>query len=385
MKFYQFIFVCFSLSCSILTSSEFTLSSYNCGGLTEHYDYLRAAAMQKLMQERYMAEPKNMSLNEEIQRLALKILFAQDSQEKMLAELEWQQKGFQKKIEHLTAVPTLSESPNTIWHQKSEEIITSYKIRPVSISDKRVNRMLKEHVQDLLSDGEKSGEDPLTEIRATMAKRIFAHHLKFDIICLQEANYLDNSMFPDHYEVLFADNSNLRTGIAWNKERFELIGSIGNILDKAFALKLLDKENGRSVLVASAHISGCNPYFTEKNSLTGLADSVKGDDELHFILELLHGLEADIKLIGMDSNVTSLHPRLNILKDAGYKIDYENFLEQTCTNPYQVLNTRIDWIAIDAVNEEPVSIVNIPVLSVGLNHIQTNMSDHKPIAAKISY
>ena len=60
-------------------------------------------------------------------------------------------------------------------------------------------------------------------------------------------------------------------------------------------------------------------------------------------------------------------------------------MEPTCTNPYQVLNTRIDWIALKSPNAKAVSVTNIPVLSVGLNNIQTNISDHRPIAAKIAY
>ena len=384
MKCYKYIITFLAFTCSVLTASEFTMSSYNCGGLSEHYDYLRAASMQKLMQERYIAEPENMSLNEKIQKLALKILFSSDTQEKLLAQQEWDQKGYQKLFELLTAAPTDTKSPNMTWNQKADKMITSYKIRPVSISDEEVNQMLKDHFRDL-SANEDPEVSPLLEVRATMAKRIFAHHLKYDIICLQEADYLDNSMFPEHYEVLLAETSHSKNGIAWNKERFELVETIGNIMGKAFAVQLLDKESGKTVLVASGHISGCNPYRIEKDHTTGAADSAKGDAELQAVVELFNSYDADLMLIGMDSNVTSLHPRLNILKDAGYQIDYENHLEPTCTNPYQVLNTRIDWIALKSTNAKAVSVANIPVLSVGLNSIQTNISDHKPIAAKITY
>jgi hypothetical protein len=66
-------------------------------------------------------------------------------------------------------------------------------------------------------------------------------------------------------------------------------------------------------------------------------------------------------------------------------LDARNFLEPTCSNPYLVLNTRIDWIAVKGNRTALPSITNIPVSSVGLNSIETNISDHKPIAAKISY
>ena len=217
------------------------------------------------------------------------------------------------------------------------------------------------------------------------SKRGDLNSYPYDIICLQEADYLDDSMFPPHYEVLFAQTEHSKNGVAWNQERFELVESLGNILGRAFAVHLLDKANGKTLLVASGHITGSNPYRIEKSPKTGIADSAKGDSEIQTIIELFDSLEADLKIIGMDSNVTPLHPRLNILKEADYRVDYENFIEPTCTNPYQVLNTRIDYIAVKSAHRDYASITNIPVSNVGLNSIQTNISDHKPIAARISY
>ena len=43
-------------------ATEFTLASYNCGALSNHYDHIRAVAMQKLMQERFNAESAEMAL-----------------------------------------------------------------------------------------------------------------------------------------------------------------------------------------------------------------------------------------------------------------------------------------------------------------------------------
>lgn len=381
MNYYRSFLVLIFFTCSVLSATEFTVCSYNCGGLSDHYDYLRAACMQKLMQERAIAEPENMSLNEKIQTLALKILFSSDPDERFSAQQEWDQKDYQHLFEYLTAPPTATVSPNAIWNQKADRMITSYKIRPVVIDDDEVIQMLGEHLQYPMNNKEAEAAQLLKDVRGTMAKRIFAHHLKHDIICLQEADYLEESMFPSSYEVLFAGSTHSKNGIAWNKNRFEYIETLGNIIDRAFVIHLLDKESGKTLLVASGHLSGCNPFHIETNHET--MDSAKGDGELRAILELFDHYDADLKLIGMDSNVTSLHPRLNILKDARYQIDYENFLEPTCTNPHQVLNTRIDWIALKS--SQKTSVTNIPVLSVGLNSIQTNISDHKPIAAKIKF
>lgn len=373
----------FTFNCFLLSATEFTVSSYNCGALSDHYDYLRAASMEKLMQERYVAEPENMSLNEKIQKIAIKILFSPDSNEKMQAQQEWEQKGYQKLFEYLTSSPLDQGSINTVWNTKADNTISTYKVRPIVIFDEKVNQMLDEHLGDLTNHNKASRQEKLYEARHLMAIRTFANHLNYDIICLQEADYLNASVFPANYEFLFSETKHSKNGVAWNKERFELIESLGNILGRAFAVHLRDKETGKTVLVASGHISGCNPYRIEKDPNTGISDSAKGDGELQAVIDLFDHQEADLMIIGMDSNVTSLHPRLNILKDADYKIDYENYLEPTCTNPYQVLNTRIDWIAVKS--NLKTSISNIPVLSVGLNSMQTNMSDHKPIAAKISY
>lgn len=364
---------------ALSSAEEFTIATYNCGGLSNHYDYLRGVSMQNLMQERYATEPADMALNEKIQQVALKILFSKNSEEKAAAEQEWKQKEYQKLFEHLTAIPSEENSPNTIWNQKSEQIITTYQVRPIVIHDQEVKLMLEAHLNDLTDKRKELFDQRLERARDIMAKRIFAHHLKHDILCLQEADYLDASLFPEGYEVLITQNqSKSKDGIAWNKERFELLQNFENVVPRSFIVKLLDKQNGKTILVASGHISGCNPYKIENN------DSLKGDNELKAIIQLLDENEADIKLIGMDSNVTSLHPRLQILKDMGFQIDYENFLECTCTNPHQVLNTRIDWITVKN-GASQASIFNIPVLSVGLNNMQTNISDHKPIAAKIVY
>lgn len=370
MKHFCWVIIFFTMV-SVANAAEFTVSSYNCGGLSDHYDYLRAVAMQKLMQERHIAEPENMALNDKIQKVALQILFSSDSQDKITAQQEWELKGYEGIIDTLTA-------PNAFWTKKMDALITNYKERPVVIHDEELRQQLEDHLRDLTQGKEADISELLQEARALMAKRIFAHHLKYDIICLQEADYLDSSILPSHYEVLFSMTSHSKNGVAWNTDRFELVDLVGNIQGRAFVVTLLNKESGKRVTVASGHITGCNPYRVENG------DSAKGDAELQAVIEVLDNQEADIMVIGMDSNVTALHPRLNILKDANYQLDSENYLEATCSNPNQVLNTRIDWIALKAHGQD-VTVINIPVLGVGLNSIQTNISDHKPIAAKISF
>lgn len=373
-----------------LSAADFTVSSYNCGGLSEHYDYIRAAAMQKLMQERYNAEPALMAKAEKIQQLAVKILFGKDPSEQSKAQDEWDRRGYQQFLAKITASPLQENSPNAMWFHRCEELLSNYRIRPVEIRDNEVRKMLLDHFVDLtrgygLNVDTSDMNRLLSESRRIMAERIFRHHLKYDIICLQEADYLTADVFPENYKVELSQDKESINGIAWNTNRFRLLNVIGNIMQRGFVVLLQELESKRTVLVASGHISGCNPYTVVVSPDTGISDSAKGDNELRSICEVLDNQEADIKIIGMDSNVTPMHPRLKLIKESGYQIDGDNFVDPTCTSPHQILNTRIDWIAVKSNKEIDASVTNIPVFGVGLNSIQTNISDHKPIASRIQY
>lgn len=356
---------------------DFSISSYNCGGLSNHYDYLRAVCMQKIVKMRFDEEPKEMALLEKIQNCALKILFSDD----VKAKKEWKEGDYDSILSHLITHPYEPNSPNAKWQQLVAKTLTSYKVRPVIIHDEEINNVLLEHVKDLTRDVTAVCDDEtLRSVRSIMAKRIFAQQLSYDIIALQEGNYVDRSLFPENYEVFLSKDTS-PNGIAWNKDRFELVECIGNILQRGFAVRLLERSSGKIIAVLSAHLSGCNP-FCEIQDAKGRIDSSQGDQELTTFLTALENMQADIKVIAMDSNVTATHPRLAMLKEVGFMVDYEHYLEPTCTNPWQVLDTRIDWIAVKS-SENELEIVNIPILSVGLHSLQTNMSDHKPIAAMI--
>ncbi len=336
---------------SVVWAGEFTVCTYNCGGLSNHYDYLRAACMQKLMQERHNKEPATMDRIEKMQQLALKIRFSQDPAVQEKAKRAWEEGKYQQFYEHMILSPDNLESPNSSWFQKSEEMITSYKVRPIQLYDEEVAKQLNDHLNDLTGNKELDLNHLLDESRRTMGERIFRHHLKYDIICLQETDYLDDSTFPDQFEARFSNSDHSVNGVAWNSERFELIDEIGEVLGRAFVVELRDRECGKTVLVASGHLSGCNPFQVEEQ------DSAKGDLELQTIVQLFDDREADIKLVGLDANVAVMHPRLAILRGSGYQFDSESRLEPTCTNPNLILNTRIDWIAVKG---DDSSIVHIP-------------------------
>jgi hypothetical protein len=387
-KVYLFAATFITVLISQANATDFTISSYNCGGLTNHYDYLRAATMQKLTQERHDAEPEIMALNKRIQQVALKIMFGKDETEIKSAQIYWNKNEFDKAVENLYLAPTNSKSINYKWYTKSDAMISSYKVRPITINDTDVSKMVQDHIADIfkVSIVKKTNlDDLITETRAVMAERIFHNNLKYDIICLQEADYLKPSMFPHNYDVLFSDEDHSVNAIAWNKDRFELLQSIGSVANRAFVALFKDRTTEKTVLVASGHLTGSNPFIVETNKKTNVRDSDAGDNELYAMIATFADVEADIKILALDSNVTATHPRMHIFKSAGFHIDASQFLEHTCTNPYQVMNTRIDWIAIKSHNDTTATVTNIPVLGVGLNSIQTNISDHKPIAAKIHY
>lgn len=365
-SFLKFLTIQSLILFTTLSAADFTVSSYNCGALSDHYDYVRAVGMHKLTQERYNEESEKLAQLERIQNLSLKILFAPE-QEKLAAQQEWETQNYSAELTTLLTDPNAPDSINTKWRDRSETLLTDYKTRPIVIHDEEVQELINNQTEDLTG-----AEKNLDLTIQKMAQRIFNHELKYDIIALQEANYMDASLFPEHYEVNFSPSK--YNGVAWNKKRFELVEANSN-LPRTHIVTLRDLQSGETVAIASGHLTGCNPF-------TGGKDSKKGDDELHQILEQLESISADFKVIAMDSNVTATHPRLNLLKEAGYSLDYTNYLSPTCTNPYFVYDTRIDWIAVKSISAN--QITNIPVQGVGLNNPQNNMSDHKPIAARIS-
>lgn len=361
--------------------ADFTVASFNCGALSDHYDYIRAVCMQKLVQERHNAQPEVMAQYEKIQNTALKILFSNDPLERERAEQEWQTHNYSERFAVITAHPSDPGSLNKIWREKSEAIVTPYNERPIVIHDQEASEMLQNQVRDMVHDAYPP-DAMLGVARQIMARRIFHHQLNYDIIALQEADYLDASVFPDDYAVRFANTKHSVNGVAWNKNKFE-IAYAGNTVGRGFIVALRELESDHIILVASGHLSGCNPFHTVVNETTRKPDSLRGDRELSRIINTLEDCKADLKIIAMDSNVTATHPRLALLKEAGYTLDYNNYLDATCTSPWQILGTRIDWIAFKSANPA-VQVHNIPVLGVGLNSPQTNVSDHKPIAARFS-
>lgn len=359
--------------------SPFTVSSYNCGGYINHSDYLRAACMSKIMHERFNEENDDMELLEEIQNLGLKKIFIEDPQEKKIIKEKWKLENFKEIYNRITEPHSNKDSKNHIWNNTVNKIISPYYQQPPSIYDAEIMNKIQKHVFSITRRAYKI--ETLTKTRELIIKQTIQDKLNSDIICLQEVEYLDPKFFSCEYEVIL-DKSVSRNGIAWNKNRFVCIDVAH--LDKCSIVRLQDRTTLKIIAVASGHIYGCNAFNVQLNKKDGQPDSEKGDQQLINVLNYLNTIEADMEILGLDLNVTALHPRMKLLKKNNYKLDHERFLGPTCTNPVMLLNTRIDWIALKNRNTNA-SIKNIPINDIGLNDIYTNASDHKPIASVIKY
>jgi hypothetical protein len=200
------------------------------------------------------------------------------------------------------------------------------------------------------------------------------------ILCFQEADYMPLTDLPKGYESAQSTNRNISLQrIAWDSKRFELVQNLGDTpSEKGFIVVLFDKVMKKNVAIATGHLNGCNPFQEEHKK--GKSDSLKGDKQLTEIVEHLDKTNADLRIVAMDANVTTTHPRLRILPKEGYRFDARNFVEPTCPNPYFITNLRLDHIAVKGG-----SIEHKPVAGTTLNELESCPSDHKPVVAKIRH
>lgn len=353
--------------------NEFTFGSYNLGCLKDHYDYMIAARMSVLMRDRYREEPLEMALIERIQEVAARRFLATDSMTRELAAMEWDARGYQALIEKITLPPGSEGNIHQKWFERSNAMMSDYKTFPIKIEDQKIIDAVMEQVGSL---------NPQTILleRQRLYQKIVGSALNTDILCFQEADYMPESLLPSWYASVQSNRDKSIQRIAWNADRFELIQNIGDIAsDKGFAVLLRDNTTQKTVAVATGHLMGCNP-FQRVYDQEGKPDSIKGDKQLSTIIQTLDRTGADVQIVGMDSNVTALHPRLQLLRRAGFAFDGDHFIETTCPSPYFICNTRLDWIAAKGA-----SVMNMPVMNVDLNSLCTNPSDHKPIAARVHY
>lgn len=357
----------------LVANKDFTFGSYNLGCLRDHYDYMIAARMSVLMRDRYRKEPLEMDLIEKVQQVAARKFLESDSVKKDLATREWDELGYQALIEKITVPPGNEGSIHQVWYDRSNAMMSDFRTFPIRIEDVRIKDAVIAQVGSL------EPQAILFE-RQRLYQKIITEALGTDIVCFQEADYMPVSMLPNGYQSVQSNRNKSIQRIAWKASRFELIQNLGDIAsDKGLAVLLRDKTTQKTVAVATAHLQGCNP-FQRVYDQEGKSDSIKGDEQLSAVIQTIDRTGADVQIVGMDSNVTAMHPRLQMLRTAGFEFDGDHYIEPTCPSPYFICNTRLDWIAAKGA-----SLVNMPVMNVDLNNLSTNPSDHKPIAARVHY
>lgn len=374
--------------------NKFTMKviSYNCDCLSNNYAYLRSIVLGELIKKRKEINNVNentndMIINEEIQKLALKAKFDKDQQS--LSSYEQYLKNNEKLIEQLS-----SEDGSIEWINELNKSMTLFKDRKVNVDilDNSIKQKFKNETKINEKNKANIVSNDVMKFRKINFKELFCKKLcPYDIMCLQEADYIEPSMFPKNYNGVFSKASVDKKAIVWDKNRYlcievtdELIINKKNEKENVyFAVQLIDKYFHIRLLVISGHFAGCNPYqpiYTD-----GKMDSNRGDincqQTIKFANDKSSKYSIDITIIGMDTNVTAMHPRMDIIANEDYKIDTTNW-EATSTNPVQIVDTRIDHIAMKS-KYSTMKIKNIPINSVLLNDA-FNPSDHKPIEVIIS-
>lgn len=377
-----------------LNDNTLTVASFNMGGIpiptTYHpdsptatsYDYIESLTSNELMRERYAAEPKQLELILKIQEVALQRCFGEGDTQRR-AERTWEAEDYQSKLEEL-----MDPVNNKPWYEKNgqklplfwdvQKAVHSDTPIDITITDDNVRRQLSEFLD--IADSQITPGSEFDEIilnkRKEIAKRIFSDELSdADIITLLEYNDFaaESPLSLDEYDVQFKSERFVTTGIAWKKERFEFVREIGrDELVRSYSVLLRDRLTNKTIAVGALHPVGCNPFLSNAGSKTG-------DETLKTALKVMETAQADLMIVGTDANVTPTHPRLGLFAEAGYKVD-PSFFYPTATNPVDFVDTKIDYIAVKGGE-----IQNLPVLSVGLNSMRTNISDHKPLKAKIRY
>jgi len=360
-----------SLFYSSLFCESLSIMSYNCGGIEHHYDYQRAACMQKLMRQREKKEPMALAFAAFGETVQLQALFDPT------CPLKYGD-GATSSFYH---DPTQPSSFHHQWYKQASTMISHYQDPHVIIYDKEVFHNILNHCQKVMLDHNLpikglTFEEKIGACRSIMAKDFFRRNSSYDIIALQEADdFIQNKSIPKEYEVLAASQTHSINALCFKKERFTLIRKTYIKEGQGIVAHLFDKTTQKTITIASAHLTGCNPYVKGP-------DSEKGDKQLKALISYLEKDDGNIKVIAMDSNVTAVHPRLKIVKDHHFILDYKNYIYPTCTSPYYCVDTRLDWIAVYD-NKSCKRIENRKIEHCRLNAIEENFSDHAPVGADI--
>ncbi len=232
----------------------------------------------------------------------------------------------------------------------------------------------------------------LQQNRQQLLKRMFADFANSgsDLICLQEAYTITPADLPPGYAMAqdttpgFDKRQPIGQGdttVIYNTQRFKYVTH--NAGHKFTVVKLLDKTTKKTVSVASAHLKGCNPFTPTQvlNRRTNQMemDDIQGNKQLEEIQDTFASFQSNVNIIGMDANVTPLHPRIQGLIGNKFFFDAKKHFNPTCfVDPIYFIPTRLDYIAANCTNGS-CKITNEATTFTG-----KNPSDHTPITSIIS-
>ena len=252
-------------------------------------------------------------------------------------------------------------------------------------------------------------QEKLRNMKKALTQTIFERLIPVtQLFLLQETQLSVRKYLPESYTVVDLTAGGPRdigmACIAFSNEHFKMVKQFPPILEKeipierattkSVSLVLEHKSSGASLLVTSAHLTGCYDIHRHND------DAKDGTKELQLLLNNIDAAAkiygCDGAIFGLDANVAPDHPRLSLLD----KHSYTYFPKELVTN-YSTYSQRtgdgealrtLDYIGYRSFDsgEYVVSGKDLPdnilnAVHVELGNPSVNPSDHKPIAGVFSF
>jgi hypothetical protein len=179
------------------------------------------------------------------------------------------------------------------------------------------------------------------------------------------------------------------TVIVWDHTKFKLHLQL-TVDDKSTLAILQHRETSAVISVASAHLHGLDLRIAKFNKVVDYTVA-PGDTQLRTIKEELDKHNAHLRIVGMDSNVTSeiYQPRLDILEEADYKRNTHNGeASPTIIDANLKTPEEIDFVYGQTDKEQYTLQIEEGEVPDALYTLAipngTNPSDHRPVVTKFT-
>ena len=236
------------------------------------------------------------------------------------------------------------------------------------------------------------GKDEIWTKRLKLFKGIFKNAIEeyqVQIFCLQEVGLqyeAISGLLEGHgFEACFDGRD---SAIFWKKDDFEFVADSLAVNEKRqySVVTLRHLQDGKTVAVASAHLTGCHPVKLVKTA-PGQTEADTGNKDLEVIVEELAPRPVDGRIIGMDANVIPTHERLKTItkENIGFVRDESDDLP---TNYHSLRDDCIGNICIDYIfargddcRVEPVEGFAPPEV----DNLDANPSDHTCVMKDVRF